>query len=159
MTHDGRPNPVDAHVLSASRLVVSPHLLPNGRLLPRRSAAPTPLRGPGHAEQALLGKQAAEALRHFQVGRVVGESPQVVGRNVVLDEPSQLRTETPDRVAHVEVHDYFAVQPPSTMIVCPVIYRPASLASHRTAPMKSSTLPSIGSGVLRRNQVLPFSLS
>ena len=37
-------------------------------------------------------------------------------------------------------------------IVWPVTYRPASLTSHNTAPTKSSTLPSIGSSVLRFSQ-------
>ena len=38
------------------------------------------------------------------------------------------------------------------MIVWPVTYWPASLASQRTAPVKSSGVPWRGSGVLRRSQ-------
>jgi hypothetical protein len=45
-----------------------------------------------------------------------------------------------------------AAQPPSTAIVWPVVYRPASLTSHSTAPTTSSARPSTGSGVLRRSQ-------
>ena len=49
-------------------------------------------------------------------------------------------------------HPYRAVQPPSTTIVWPVTYWLASLASHSTAPVKSSAVPWRGSGVLRRSQ-------
>ena len=57
-----------------------PHLLAHRRLLPRRGAPSAELLGPRQAQQAALGQQPAERLGHLQVGRVVGERAEEVGR-------------------------------------------------------------------------------
>ena len=73
--HDRRAHPVDAHVLRAAGLVMRPHLLAHDGLLPRRRAAAAVLLWPRHAQQALRGERAAEALGDVEVGGIVGERP------------------------------------------------------------------------------------
>ena len=80
VAHERRADPVHPHVLRAPGLVVGPHLLAHRRLLPGRGVPAAELVGPGRAQQALGGQQAAERLRDLEVGGVVGEGAEVVGR-------------------------------------------------------------------------------
>ena len=88
----------------ASRLVVSPHLFPQRRLLPDGGTSTTPLRRPGDAEQTAFGEQTAELLCHCQIGRIVGERTEKRRGHVSLDELSDVRTERIDVPTHLEVH-------------------------------------------------------
>ena len=65
---------------------------------------PAPLLGPGHAKQATLGESTAERLGDGQVGRIVGEGTEEVGRDVLVDQLAQLAAQRGDILAHVEVH-------------------------------------------------------
>ena len=57
-----------------------------------QAEAPRPPNSVGHAAHSRPsdGQQAAERLRDLEVGGVVGEGAEVVGRHVVGDEPPQL---------------------------------------------------------------------
>ena len=102
--HDGRTDPVDAHVLRAAWLVMGPHLLANDGLLPHRSAAAAELLGPRQAEQPLLGERAAERLRHRKVGRVVGESAEEIRRDVRVHQRSEFAAQPVGGLTELVVH-------------------------------------------------------
>ena len=102
--HDRRPDPVEAHVLRAPRLVVGPHLLAHHGLVPHRAAAAAVLGGPGEGEETLLGEGPAEALGDVEVGGIAGERAEVVLRDVRRDQLPQPDPQGGGRLAEVEVH-------------------------------------------------------
>ena len=110
MAHEGRADPVDAHVLRAARLVVRPHLLADHGLLPHRRAAPAELLRPRHAQQAAFGEQPAECLGHRQVFWVVGEGPKEVLRHVRFHQLPQVVTQRRGLPTHLEVHPLIVEQ-------------------------------------------------
>ena len=84
--------------------MISPHLLPDGGLLPRRGRAASELLRPCQAQQASVGEQPAELLGDLQVGRIVGEGAEEVGREVLPDQATQLSAERCHTLTHVVLH-------------------------------------------------------
>jgi hypothetical protein len=66
--------------------MVSPHLFPDDRLVPSRRSSSPELSRPRQAEKSAVGEQSAKSLCHFEVGRLVRERTQELGRDVIVDE-------------------------------------------------------------------------
>ena len=81
-----------------------PHLLADSCLDPRGRPLAAPLLGPGHAQEPTRRQRVTEGLCHREIRRIVGESAEVIGRDMVVDQLTQLAAHSGDVLAHVEVH-------------------------------------------------------
>src|SRR5690606_23927758 len=105
--HDRRADPVEPHVLCATRFMRDPHLFTQRGLLPDVRARAAVLLGPRHRQEVTLAQLTTERLGDLEVGGVVGEGPQESRGHVLVDQPAQLGAELRYRCWFGEVeHDH-----------------------------------------------------
>jgi hypothetical protein len=104
VTHDRRPDPVDAHVLRSAGLMVGPHLFPQDGLLPYRTSAATMLFRPGEGQQPVGCQQFAKRLGGGEVFRVVGAGTQEALGDLRGDQIPQARSEFDGVGTEVVIH-------------------------------------------------------
>jgi hypothetical protein len=128
--HDERADVVEVHVLRASGLLVSPHLLAQHRLHPDARVPTAVLLGPGHREPPTIGELAADLSGEGHGTVVVDEHAAPPVGELLGEERAQLGAELLLFRGELEVHGWPGRQrsdrtiPPSTVKQAPVIQEP-----------------------------------